>query len=51
MSFWLLFFVVLAIIAFGFNLYEQISNLIKSNPKNIIPLLIGMVIGYFIFFT
>jgi hypothetical protein len=50
MGFWGLYLVALIIIVSIYSLVEYITNLLKSNPKLIYPILIGMLIGYFIFF-
>ena len=50
MGFWILYLVVLIIVITIYNTFEQIITLIKSDKKLIIPILIGMFIGYLIFF-
>jgi hypothetical protein len=50
MGFWILYLVVLIIVITVYNTFEQIITLIKSDKKLIIPILIGMFIGYLIFF-
>jgi hypothetical protein len=50
MGFWTLYLVVLIIVIFIYNTFEQVVTLIKNDKIMIIPILIGMIIGYFIFF-
>ena len=50
MGFWILYLIVLIIIITIYNTFEQIITLIKNDKKMIIPILIGMFIGYLIFF-
>ena len=50
MGFWGLYLIVLIIIITIYSIFEQIITLIRSNKKMIIPILIGMFIGYLIFF-
>jgi hypothetical protein len=50
MGFWGLYLAALIIIVSIYSLVEYATNLIKSNPKLIFPILIGMFIGYLIFF-
>ncbi len=50
MSFWILYLVVLVIVVFIYNTFEQIITLVRSDKRLIIPILIGAFIGYLIFF-
>jgi hypothetical protein len=50
MGFWILYLIVLIIIITIYSAFEQIITLIKNDKKMIIPILIGMFIGYLIFF-
>ena len=50
MGFWILYLIVLIIIITIYNTFEQIITLIKNDKKIIVPILIGMFIGYLIFF-
>lgn len=50
MNFWVLYLVVLIIIVSVYNIFEQITTLIKNDKRLIIPILIGAFIGYLIFF-
>lgn len=50
MGFWGLYLIVLVIVVITYNVFEQIVTLIKNDKKFIIPILIGMFIGYLIFF-
>ena len=50
MGFWGLYIIILIAIITIYSMFEQIITLIKGNKKMIIPILIGMFIGYLIFF-
>jgi len=50
MGFWGLYLVVLIVIVLIYSLVEYVTNLIKNDPKQILFILIGMLIGYLIFF-
>ena len=50
MGFWGLYLVVLIVVVLMYSLIEYVTNLIKNNPKLIFFILIGMLIGYLIFF-
>ena len=50
MGFWILYLVVLIIVVSIYNTFERVITLIKSDKGLIIPILIGMFIGYLIFF-
>ena len=50
MSFWILYLVALIVIVTIYNTCESVINLIKSDKRLIIPILIGMFLGYLIFF-
>ena len=50
MSFWILIIIVLAVVVFAYNSFDEAYQMVKKQPKLIFPILIGMLIGYLIFF-
>ena len=50
MGFWILYLIVLIIVISIYNTLEQVITLIKNDKILIIPILIGLFIGYLIFF-
>ena len=50
MNFWILYLVVLVVVIIAYNSLEQIVTLIKNDKRLIIPFLVGMFLGYLIFF-
>lgn len=50
MGFWGLYLAVIIIVVLIYSLVEYVTNLIKNDPKQAFYILIGMLIGYLIFF-